>query len=390
MAIPTPLLNSRGGGLDIKAECKDGQGARGPTVDYGQWDNAKGAKLKRLSNTDKMQKLADMVRQAKEYLNSESTLDNVELLELRATNAMYTAREGAAELAQVAQECQRGNELKKLCKDLLKYYIRDREEYAKFLTTAATISLDTIRKSLDENKDADAKSKVAQQLQDWLTRLQDKLDAKVKELEAIKSGNTIGLPGDNAKFLAIEKEALQSELGVMKKGLKKIVNDVTALEAKESLGITPSGSKDKSASQRFKDWLAKTWAKVSPSGANDGEGADNGGDDDFEEPPKHRVPGTRPKPGTSNNGEGDGNGGDDGVEEPPKHPGTKPNRPARPSTQEGGDGNGGDDGVEEPPKHPGTKPNRPARPSTQEGGDGNSSSGTKPKPKPKPKPKAGN
>ncbi|KAG8416759.1 hypothetical protein J3459_013665 [Metarhizium acridum] len=434
MVIPPALLNSRGGGLDIKADCKDGQGARGPNIDYGQWENAKGAKLERLSYTKKLQKLAEMVELGMTHIEDTSTLDGVEFFETLATNAMYTAREGAAELAELTQKCKEtGQDIaKNLCKEELEYYIRDRREYAKFFTTAATKSLDIIRTSLKEQEDADKKAKIATQLRDWLARLQESLDIKVRELESIKKGDPITVTTGNAKFLAIEKRALETELKIMKKRLKKIINDATVLEAKANPGSTSeSGNKNKSAIQRFKDWLGKTWARILPSNdddeGEDGEGADNTRDDDFEEPPKHPQ-NKKPKPSTSNNGEGADNTADDDFEEPPKNPQNNKPKPSTPNNGEEADDTAdddfeeppkhpqnkklkpstsddkhgtddtGDDNFEEPPKH--TKPKTQARPSNQEGegghpgqagggdDDDNSSTGTTVKPKPNSKPKS--
>jgi hypothetical protein len=262
MVIPKALLNSRGGGLDIKAECKDGHGGRGPTVDYGQWEDAKGAKLKRLSGMDKIQALPNMLKKANGLIDSARTLAHVDTIELLATNAMYTAREGAGEVAETLQECQAGGELKKLCKEAFKWHIDDRKSYAGFLVKASAKSLDLLAKSLDEKEDAAARAKAAKDLKEWAAKLQDKVEDAVKNLEAIKNKEPTALPIDSPKFLAVEKEALQGELGIMKKGLNKVANEAAAMEAKHN-------PESKTPVQPLKVWLAKVWAKVGlPSNGN--------------------------------------------------------------------------------------------------------------------------
>ena len=219
MAIPQALLNSRGGSLQIQVDCED---AQGPTVDYGQWENTKGdtSIMPARADSNKIFDLSNELDASRDLVEQVSSPEHVAQLELRATNAMYTAREGVRHYVKTAEECKGDRVLKGLCKDQIKYYLQDRQAYARFLIRAAERSFEMLTTPLNAVIDDAARQRAIQALQEWATRLQRQVDARAKNLEALKKGEPVkGL--DDPKERDIEKTALKRELKAMKKELNK-------------------------------------------------------------------------------------------------------------------------------------------------------------------------
>ncbi|KAK9444064.1 MFS multidrug transporter [Metarhizium brunneum] len=268
MAIPQALLNSRGGSLQIQVDCED---AQGPTVDYGQWENTKGdtSIMPARADSNKIFDLSNELDASRDLVEQVSSPEHVAQLELRATNAMYTAREGVRHYVKTAEECKGDRVLKGLCKDQIKYYLQDRQAYARFLIRAAERSFEMLTTPLNAVIDDAARQRAIQALQEWATRLQRQVDARAKNLEALKKGEPVkGL--DDPKERDIEKTALKRELKAMKKKLSKLVDKAATFGAKEEQGsVPPKEGQKQTKLQQLGEWLQKNKNRFFPSGDGD-------------------------------------------------------------------------------------------------------------------------
>ncbi|KAM3549364.1 hypothetical protein MY1884_008772 [Beauveria asiatica] len=264
MLIPQALLNSRGGSLQIQVDCED---AQGPTVEYGQWENTKGDTSIMPARGD-AEKFLDLSRQldaSRDLVEQVSDPKHIAQLEQIVTNAMYTAREGARHYIKTAEECK---DLKDICRQQIKYYLQDRQAYARFLIRTAERSFEMLTTPLNAVDDA-GRQRGVQALQEWAARLQRQVDARAKTLEALKKGEAVkGL--DDPKERDLEKTALKRELKAIKKKFSKLVDKAATFGAKEEQGSVPpkEGQKQTKLAQ-LGEWLRKNKNRFFPSGDGD-------------------------------------------------------------------------------------------------------------------------
>ncbi|KAM0669752.1 hypothetical protein ACQRIU_000147 [Beauveria bassiana] len=222
MVIPRALLNSRGGKLDIKV---DFENAKGPTVDYGQWEEtAKGMTLPRLTNEDKMTGLSKMVDTVSEAMDSATTIEQVARLVLRANNAMYTAREAAGNHFAEAIPGYQGkdNVLAQARKDESKWYIKDRENYGKLLAKAAAKCRQIVGQSFEDKVDLSIRAKAVEDFREWANGLVQESESQKKSWKVMHKGGPTATGVVSAESRAIEKEATKKELKLVDKALKEV------------------------------------------------------------------------------------------------------------------------------------------------------------------------
>ncbi|PHH59590.1 hypothetical protein CDD81_2828 [Ophiocordyceps australis] len=236
MLLPNSLLNSQGGGLDLKVEFgKSG----GPTVDYSKFQNLKGAELTPLKE-NKMQQFPEQIEEGTKFLEYSHNTKLVEQVEQRVRNAMFAARQEASKLAmEVSQFCtSKKDPLAKSCQDVLKSYAKDREAYAGFLNKASEKSLQLLKDNLNA---AEAGPQAVDELNKFATKLRETIATKEGELQTLKKGTPLDWMDSDPRAMEAERKALKAEVSVLKKKSPKL--------AKEAENAAKKAAKDPKFSQ---------------------------------------------------------------------------------------------------------------------------------------------